>query len=298
MSGIVLDIRDLTKVYGSIKAVEGLTLEIPEGSVYGILGPNGSGKTTTLGMVLGVTNPTRGSFLWFGKPPGKEVRRRVGAILEVPVFFPYLSAVRNLRIIAAVKKLGTDNIEECLRTVGLYDRRNSPYRTFSLGMKQRLAIAATLLGKPEVLILDEPTNGLDPIGIAEVRDLIREVSSRGITIILASHILDEVQKTCSHVVVIEKGRNLFTGKVEDILQDSRWVEVASDSLPLLGMVLQETEMVESVKPEADLLVVKLREGITTTELNKYLSEKGIIVSHLAARRKSLENYFLELLSPS
>lgn len=292
---IVLSINQLTKHYGPIKAVSQLDLEVERGSVFGILGPNGSGKTTTLGIVLDVIRPTGGSYSWFGNPPSKEDRRRIGAILEVPIFYPYLSAARNLELIAKIKSIPSGGIGEILETVGLYERKDSRYRTYSLGMKQRLAIGAALLGNPEVLILDEPTNGLDPKGIAEIRNLIIRIAKAGTTIILASHILDEVQKTCSHVAVLEKGRKLFSGKVEDVLNKSNWVEVSSPDNGALLTALQNTPWVSSLQEEMDKYVFIPTEHLQPEEINRYFYEKGIILSHLALRRNTLENYFLELL---
>lgn len=205
----VVTIQNLTKHYGRIRAVEDLNLSIPEKSIFGLLGPNGSGKTTTLGMLLDVINPTSGSYSWFGNYSKHENRQKIGSILETPAFYPYLSAVNNLKIIAEIKAIGYGNIDEVLKLVGLFDRRHSFYRTFSLGMKQRLALASALLCDPLVMILDEPTNGLDPKGIAEMRELIRTIARQGKTIILASHLLDEVQKVCSHFAVLNRETPLY-----------------------------------------------------------------------------------------
>jgi ABC-2 type transport system ATP-binding protein len=291
----VLSINQLTKHYGPIRAVDHLDLEIERGSVYGILGPNGSGKTTTLGMVLDIIRPTQGTYSWFGNPPNKEDRKRIGAILEVPVFYPYLTAEKNLRLNARIKGAGTENIDDILRQVGLLERKDSRYKTYSLGMKQRLAIGSALLGKPEVLILDEPTNGLDPKGIAEIRHLIIQVANEGTTIILASHILDEVQKTCSHVAVLEKGKKLFSGRVDEVLNKSNWIEVSCENMAALELVLKNTPWVASFQEETDKYVFVPGENINLAEINRYFFDKGITLSHLALRRKSLENYFLELL---
>jgi ABC-2 type transport system ATP-binding protein len=292
---IVLRINKLTKHYGSIHAVDNLDLEIERGSVFGILGPNGSGKTTTLGMILDVIRPTQGSYSWFGKLPSKEDRKKIGAILEVPVFYPYLSAVKNLELICKIKDIASDRTDRVLEMVNLSERKHSRYRTYSLGMKQRLAIGAALLGKPEVLILDEPTNGLDPKGIAEIRNLIIQIASEGTTIILASHILDEVQKTCSHVAVLEKGKKLFSGRVDEVLNDSNWIEIAADDMAALQLALKNTPWVESLQEETDKYVFVPGENISLGEVNRYLFEKGVVINHLVLRKKSLEKYFLELL---
>jgi ABC-2 type transport system ATP-binding protein len=291
----ILNINKLTKHYGSIHAVDNLDLEVERGSVYGILGPNGSGKTTTLGMVLDVIRPTAGSFSWFGYPPSKEDRKKIGAILEVPVFYPYLSAFKNLQLICKIKGISDDGIDGVLEMVSLSERKHSRFRTYSLGMKQRLAIGAALLGDPEVLILDEPTNGLDPKGIAEIRNLIIRIAKKGTTIILASHILDEVQKTCSHVAVLENGKKRYSGRVDEVLNESKWIEIAADNMGALLIGLKNTPWVESLQEETDKYVFVPSDNISLGEVNTYFFEKGIVLNHLALRKNSLENYFLELL---
>ncbi|MEI7662546.1 MAG: ATP-binding cassette domain-containing protein, partial [Bacteroidota bacterium] len=198
----VLSISSISKRYGKIQAVSDLSLEVKKGQVFGILGPNGSGKTTTLSIILELLKANSGSFKWFGRAASKESRKRIGSVIESPNFFPYLSPVVNLKIVADIKDQEYDDIERVLHLTGLYDRRNSKFRTFSFGMKQRLAVASALLGNPDVLILDEPTNGLDPQGIAHIRELILHIAGQGTTIIIASHLLDEVQKICSHVAVL------------------------------------------------------------------------------------------------
>lgn len=296
MEDNVLSIQNLCKNYGKIKAVDNLSLQVQTGNVFGILGPNGSGKTTTLGIVLSVINANGGTFSWFGKEPSKEDRKKIGAILEVPIFYPYLSGETNLKIVADIKGCSYDSIPEVLDIVDLTERRKSKFQTYSLGMKQRLALAAALVGNPEVLILDEPTNGLDPQGIAEIRELILKIATRGITILLASHLLDEVQKICSHVVVLEKGKNIFTGKVSDIVNASTLVEVAAEDMASLELKLKEYENVISVEKENMILLVNLKEGYHSDDLNRYLFSHGSALTHLAIRKRSLENYFLELTS--
>jgi ABC-type multidrug transport system ATPase subunit len=298
LKDIVLSIQGLTKRYGSLTAVNHLDLEIERGSVFGILGPNGSGKTTTLGTLLDVVRPDSGSFSWFGGLPEKAQRKKIGAILEVPLFYPYLSGLQNLRMIARIKDLPGDDIDEALRSVDLYDRKDSRFRTYSLGMKQRLAVAATLIGRPEVLILDEPTNGLDPRGIAEIRNIILQVASKGVTIILASHILDEVQKTCTHMAVLEKGKKLFSGPVDEVLNVAQWVELAADNMAALQLALKQLDFVDNIQEEGDKYIIKLKSAINQGELNSLFFSKGIVLTHLALRKKSLEKYFLELLDKS
>lgn len=298
LKDIVLSIQGLTKRYGSITAVNNLDLEIERGSVFGILGPNGSGKTTTLGALLDVIRPDSGSFSWFGGLPEKAQRKKIGAILEVPLFYPYLSGVQNLRMIAKIKDLPGDDIDNALKSVDLFDRKDSRFRTYSLGMKQRLAVAATLIGRPEVLILDEPTNGLDPRGIAEIRNIILEVASKGVTIILASHILDEVQKTCTHMAVLEKGKKLFSGPVDEVLNVAQWVELASDNMAALQLALKQLDFVDNIQEEGDKYIIKLKSATSQAEINSFFFSKGIVLTHLALRKKSLEKYFLELLDKS
>ncbi|MDX1628990.1 MAG: ABC transporter ATP-binding protein [Fulvivirga sp.] len=295
----VLKIENLTKHYGRVVAVENLSLEVKRGNVFGILGPNGSGKTTTLGILLDVINKTSGDFSWFGQPPTKAMRKRIGAILETPIFYPYLSAVKNLEIVAEIKGAPKENIEPVLKKVELFERKDDKFRTYSLGMKQRLSIASALICDPEVMILDEPTNGLDPQGIAEIRDLIIQIAREGKTIILASHLLDEVQKVCSHFCVLKKGKLIYSGSVEDVSKGDIKVEVSTEGdEEQLVQLLENYESVKKVKQEGKNSVVTLKEGATATDLNAYLFSKGVTVSHLFTQRKSLEKQFLEILAES
>ncbi len=298
MNNAILEIEGLTKHFGKITAVDNFSLKVEKGNIFGILGPNGSGKTTTLGIIVDIIKPSSGNFSWFGKKPTKNERKKVGAIVETPVFYPYLTALQNLQIICDIKKIKYNDIERVIDIVDLKDRIHSKYRTYSLGMKQRLAIAAALIGKPEVLILDEPTNGLDPQGIAEIRQLIKEIATRGITIILASHLLDEVQKICTHVVILSKGKKLQSGIVEEVLNEALMVEVSSGNLNQLKTTVQKFDKTDSTYQENNKIVVKLKEGAQSSDLNKYLFDQGIIIDHLAVRKKSLEKYFLEVLKDS
>ena len=292
----VLEIKNLSKSYGRLKALDDFSLKVNKGEICGILGPNGSGKTTTLGILLDILKPDSGQFFWFGNQPDYRQRLRIGAILEAPTFYPYLSAVRNLRIVADIKNIPYDQVNEVLETVGLTQRKNSKFKTFSLGMKQRLAIAAVLLGKPEVLILDEPTNGLDPRGIAEMRELILGISAKGVTILLASHLLDEVQKVCTHVVILERGKKLGDGNVGQVLSSSAAFELAAENMDELNFALIQSGFFTEVKPEKEFLIAIFDKEITAADINKYLSEKGIYITHLASRKQSLEKYFLDLLT--
>ena len=297
MPEAILSLKGLTKHYGKVKAVESLTLDIPKGSVYGILGPNGSGKTTTLGMLLDVIQPKSGSFVWFGGQRGPKALRRVGAILEHPNFFTYLSGRDNLRIVADIKRVSKTRVEEVLDLVELGERGASRFKTYSLGMKQRLAIAAAMLNDPEVLVLDEPTNGLDPQGIAQVRELIRQIAARGVTILLASHLLDEVEKVCTHVAVMKFGQLLYAGEVDRILgADSQksWVELGAADLYLLKTGLREIEEVKSIEEGVGTLKVFTDPVLRPEELNRLLAEKGIFLNHLTESKLTLEAQFLEL----
>ncbi len=293
-SSKVLKITNLTKHYGRIKAVRNLSLTIEKGCVFGILGPNGSGKTTTLGMVMDVINMTSGSYEWFGKAPSKESRKKIGTILETPVFYPYLSGQKNLEIISEIKEAPRSNIPTVLKQVGLTSRKDDNFRTYSLGMKQRLSIAAALVNDPIVLILDEPTNGLDPQGIADIRQLIRDIAKSGKTIVLASHLLDEVQKVCSHFAVLRRGKLLYSGNVEDVGKQTVAIEVASSN-PELENVLNQWEAIGDIKKEKDTFILTTNSELNSSDINKFLFEKGIIVSHLRVQKKSLEKQFLEIL---
>lgn len=291
----ILSISNLTKKYGSLRAIDGLDLNVEQGNVYGILGPNGSGKTTTLAILLDIIRASKGTFKWFDQEPSHQSRQRIGSTLENPVFYPYLSAKNNLKIVASIKKQPYRGIKDVLKTVGLYDRRSDRFKTYSLGMKQRLAIAAALIGNPEVLIFDEPTNGLDPQGIAEIRELIIRIAGEGHTVILASHLLDEVQKTCSHVAVLRKGKKLFSGHLDELSKESNIIEVSSQNLDILGAGLQEIPDLEEVTREGELILVKAADDFSANDLNEILIEKGIVLSHLYLRKRNLEKEVLKLL---
>ncbi|MBN2350465.1 MAG: ATP-binding cassette domain-containing protein [Bacteroidales bacterium] len=293
-----ISIQNLTKYYGRIHAVENLSLDIPDKSVFGLLGPNGSGKTTTLGMILDVVIPSSGNYLWFGSPNKKANRQRIGSILETPCFYPYLSAANNLKIIADIKQCSYNNIDKTLALVGLYERKSDKFKTFSLGMKQRLAIASALLCDPDVLVLDEPTNGLDPQGIAEIRNIIKQIAQHGKTVLLASHLLDEVQKVCTHFGVLHHGKLIYNGKVNEVSGEEYWVEVASDNLLELEDKLKKYPHQHSVRSENEKLAVLLTEKSNIKDLSAYLYEHKIIPTHLFARRKNLEQQFLDILNQS
>lgn len=290
----ILDINNLSKQYGRLAALSNVSFTIEKQSVFGILGPNGSGKTTTLGIVLGVINATAGNYTWFDGSMDNP-RQKIGAILETPNFYPYLSAYRNLKVAADIKGVGYDNIDRTLELVNLKDRKNSRFSTFSLGMKQRLSIASALLADPDVLVLDEPTNGLDPQGIAEIRELITTISNQGKTIIIASHMLDEVEKVCSHVAVLQKGKILTSGSVSDILGHNDSIEVMADDMNKLEEAARLHPAIKSInKNRNGRLELSFSTEVSTVQLNEYFHARGIILSHLMLRKKTLEAQFLEL----
>jgi ABC-2 type transport system ATP-binding protein len=291
----VLSTNKLTKNFGKLCAVNQLDLEVKRGQVFGMLGPNGSGKTTTLGMLMGVVNPSAGSFSWFGEPATHHTRKKIGAVLEHPIFYPYLSGQKNLELNALIKGADPANIAKVLDTVELTTRKDDKYQTYSLGMKQRLAIASALISDPIILILDEPTNGLDPMGIAEIREIIKRIAADGKTIILASHLLDEVQKVCTHFAVLKRGNLMHIGPVDDVGKGEEIVEVQAyhDDLSIL---LQEFVGSASIKKENGLFEVMMKEGYHAKDLNRFLFDKGIVASHLNTRKKSLEKQFLEILA--
>ena len=293
----VLSIKNLTKNFGRLCAVNALNLEVKKGQVFGMLGPNGSGKTTTLGMLMGVVNPTAGEFSWFGEIPNHHVRKKIGAVLEHPIFYPYLSGQKNLELNAMIKKCRPQNISNVLELVELSDRKHDKYKTYSLGMKQRLAIASALLNEPMVLILDEPTNGLDPMGIAEIRDLIKKIAANGKTIILASHLLDEVQKVCTHFAVLKKGNLVHTGPVDDVGNGAEIVEVNAD-VENLNEILLSFQGVSSIQRENGFYEMTLRSGFHSKDVNKFLFDRGVLADHIITKKKSLEKMFLEILSES
>ncbi len=290
----VLKIEGLTKTYGRVTALKDLNLIIEAGNVYGLLGPNGSGKTTTLGIILGILRQDEGSFQWFEGQYGDKHRLRIGSILETPNFYPYLNADENLEIIRLIKNDHSADFDELLSLVNLKDRRKSRFSTFSLGMKQRLAIAATLIGDPDVLIFDEPTNGLDPQGIAEVREILQKIALRGKTVIMASHILDEVEKICTHVAIIKKGRLLATGPVGSIINSDITVEVAAADMDNLKTFLITLPILKRLDHIGKVFEIGIDQHADHSIINKLAFENGILLTHFVARKKRLETEFLEI----
>jgi ABC-type multidrug transport system ATPase subunit len=297
----VLSLKNISKSYGAVRALNDVSFEVPRGSVFGILGPNGSGKTTMLGIVMDILKPTTGTYLWNGEPGSNEMRKKIGTLLETPNFYHYLSGEKNLKIAAAIKEKGYADIPRVLEKVNLTQRKHSKFSTYSLGMKQRLAIASTLLGDPDILVFDEPTNGLDPAGIAEIRELMRELSAQGKTIIMASHILDEVEKVCSHVAIIQKGVLKTVGTVHDVLNTEHGaavsmvnIELGADNLQALENILKVMPGVLDVQNGGGSISIQCDDSVTAAGVNRYCFEKGIVLNQLNLKRMTLEKRFLEI----
>ena len=291
----VLSIEGLTKYYGKIRALNQVSFEVPEKCVFGILGPNGSGKTTLLGIVMDILRPTSGSFQFFGKTPDSDTRKKIGTLLETPNFYHYLSGKRNLQIAAEIKQKGANQIEDVLKKVNLHERQDSKFSTYSLGMKQRLAIASCLLGDPEVLVFDEPTNGLDPVGIAEIRDLIKLLAREGKTIIMASHLLDEVEKVCTHVAILKKGDLITAGNVDEVLVNEDIIEVSATDLSKLEQVLNQMNGYSELKKAGNTIQLFYPNGSSKPEqINQFCFDHGIVLNQINLKKKSLETKFFEL----
>lgn len=292
----ILELSGITKSYGKIKALQNVSYQVPKGSVFGILGPNGSGKTTMLGIVLNALQSDNGSFAWFGQPGSPATRQRIGSLLETPNFYHYLSAVDNLKITQAISHRGSEaDIHKALETVKLTERKNSKFSTYSLGMKQRLAIGAALLGDPEVIVFDEPTNGLDPVGILEIRELIKELASQGKTIIMASHLLDEVEKVCTHVAIMKRGTLLTAGAVDEVLANEDIVEINGNNDEGLQRLFANYSGVTQTKHNGSHLQLYFKFGTANLEaVNQHCFNNGIILNHLLLKKKSLETKFFEL----
>ncbi|MBI5856123.1 MAG: ABC transporter ATP-binding protein [Sphingobacteriales bacterium] len=294
---IVLSIKNLSKSYGYVRALNYVSFDVPQGSVFGILGPNGSGKTTLLGVVMDVLRANKGNFYWFGQPgTSPELRKKIGSLLETPNFYSYLSGTDNLKITQAISGRGTKkDIDDVLKKVNLYDRRWSTFKSFSLGMKQRLAIGAALLGDPKVLVLDEPTNGLDPVGIAEIRNLIVELREKGHTIIMASHLLDEVEKVCTHAAILKTGDIISTGSVEEIMMEEDIVEIGAADFSALAEFAKRLSKTVLVDEKARTVQLVFAKGTAKLdEINRFCFDNGIVLSLLTMRKKKLEARFFEL----
>ncbi|HDR68174.1 MAG TPA: ABC transporter ATP-binding protein [Bacteroidaceae bacterium] len=291
----ILSIHGLSKNYRNVQAIKDLNLDIEEGQAYGILGPNGSGKTTTLSIITGILRQNRGFYRWFGEDPYPSQRKKIGSLIETPHFYPYLSLVNNLKIICDINLSEYSDIDRVLKVTKLYDRRKSKFSTLSLGMKQRLGIAAALLGDPKVLVLDEPTNGLDPEGIAEVRELVIKQVEKGKTLILASHILNEVEKICSHVAILKKGELLASGSVKELLTEEEIIEVRCSDPARLREHLMQSKLVKEIESVNGTLILILNDRVRPEEINAFAFSHHIVLSHMVSKSKSLEAQFLELV---
>jgi ABC-type multidrug transport system ATPase subunit len=292
---VVLEIKNLTKKYGGFTAVNNLSLTINSGNVFGILGPNGSGKTTTLGMVLDVLNVSSGKYSWFGEPQEANHRKRIGAILEHPIFYPELSGFKNLEITSLIKEVDASRIEQVLKRVDLWERKDSPFNTYSLGMKQRLSLAAALLSDPEVLVLDEPTNGLDPEGIRQMRQLILSIAAEGKTIIISSHILDEIQKMCTHFGILKKGKLLKQGAIEDLLTSKNQFLINAKNKELLTEKISAHPDFEKIEAFDAKYKITFGRKINGAEINQFLFENEVTASEIVEVKTSLEDEFLEIV---
>jgi len=292
----ILKVSELTKKYGKLTAVDQLSFNIKKGQVYGLLGPNGSGKSTTLGMLLNVVNKTSGSFEWFGGEfSTHEALKKIGAIIERPNFYPYMTAYQNLELVTKIKEIPVDSIKEKLELVGLIDRQYDKFKTFSLGMKQRLAIASALLNNPEILILDEPTNGLDPKGIHEIRQIIKNVAQQGTTIILASHLLDEVEKVCDRVIILQDGHKIFEGNVQEMSLKNNWFEIQTDETEKLKELLEDNPDIDRFEFVNDVVkVYPARTNFTGKALNKYLAQHQVYLEKIVQKQPRLEDVFLNI----
>ncbi|MDQ6756558.1 MAG: ATP-binding cassette domain-containing protein [Bacteroidota bacterium] len=291
----VLTVENIYKNYGVVRALKNVSFTVPSGSVFGILGPNGSGKTTLLGIIMDVLKATKGTYRLFDEKPTAEQRKQIGTLLETPNFYHYLSAQKNLEIAAAIKGQSAADIPRVLEIVNLTQRKDSKFNTYSLGMKQRLAIASCLLGDPQVMVFDEPTNGLDPVGIAEIRELIKKLFQQGKTIIMASHLLDEVEKVCTHVAILKKGELITTGNVNEILANEDIVEISSEDNEKLLLILKSLNNYTNIKEEENVVQLFYPIGVANlADINKHCFNNGIVLNHLHLKKKSLEAKFFEL----
>jgi len=297
MPTLAISVKDLSKKYGERMAVSHANFELPLGTVCGFVGPNGSGKTTTMRMLLGLISPTGGSGTILGEPINHPERylSRVGAMIEGPAFYPALSGAENLRVLATLGGFDTDQIQALLDRVGLGDRANSKYKTYSLGMKQRLGIAAALLPNPQLLMLDEPTNGLDPAGIQEIRELLKTLATEGTTVFISSHLLSEIEMISDSLVMLRKGKVIFAGKTQDLLMRQQPVIIAKcadpqDTLKLLSLG-QGAGHDGSVIDGAVHILASAEWAAT---LNKLAFDAGITLSQLSPVLPSLEETFFEM----
>ena len=300
MDDTVIQTDGLTKRYGRVLAVDGLSLNVPRGRIFGLLGPNGSGKTTLMSMLLGLVRPTTGSFTLFGTPPehGGLDRQlhRIGALIETPSFYPYLSGRNNLAYFQGISGRGDPaELDLLLEQVGLGGRGGDKFQTYSLGMKQRLGLAYTLLGDPELLVLDEPTNGMDPAGMAEVRELIRSLGGENRTVILSSHLLNEVEQVCDSVGILSHGRLIAQGDVAELLQErgQPQVRLRTTDDRKAWEILNALAWVDSVSTDNGYLVAGVAPD-RSWEITAALSRNEVYVAEMTSAQMSLEQYFLDV----
>ena len=304
MGDLVIQTDGLTKRYGRVTAVDGLSLNVPRGRIFGLLGPNGSGKTTLMSMLLGLVRPTSGSFTLFGQPPhGGELDRQlhsVGALIETPTFYPYMSGRNNLAYFQGISgRSDASEIDALLEQVGLAGRGGDKFQTYSLGMKQRLGIAYTLLGNPELLLLDEPTNGMDPAGMAEIRELIRELGSDNRTVILSSHLLNEVEQVCDSVAILSHGRLIAQGDVAELLRERGrpQVRLRTTDNGKAWEILNALAWVDGVNSENGYLIAGV-DSERSWEVTAALSRNEVYVSEMVPAQISLEQFFLDVTHES
>ena len=297
MAAPIISVTNLSKRYGEQVALSNATFEVPLGTICGFVGPNGAGKTTTIRILLGLISPTSGSAEVLGNSVSEPEKylANIGAMIEGPAFYPALSGVENLKILATLGGIDFSVIPDLMTKVGLADRADSKYKTYSLGMKQRLGIAAALLPNPKLLILDEPTNGLDPAGIQEIRDLLEKLASDGVTVFVSSHLLSELEMISKYLVMLRKGEVIFAGPIQELLLRNKPTIIAKptslNSLPFLAELINKTGHQAII--ESDHVRVEAEESFAT-QINKIAFESGIVLSQLTPVRASLEETFFEL----
>ena len=297
MSFAAIEVNNLSKRYGDLVALNNASFEVPLGTICGFVGPNGSGKTTTIRMLLGLIKPSAGTGSIIGNSISHPERylNEVGALIEGPAFYPALSGIENLKVLAKLGGIPISRCQELMDLVGLSGREKDKYKTYSLGMKQRLGIAAALLPNPKLLILDEPVNGLDPAGIQEVRDLLENLAANGVTVFVSSHLLSEIEMISKHLVMLRKGEVIFAGPISELLHRNKPTIIArpssKNSLPYLAELINKTGHVAQI--EDDHVRVEAEETFAV-QLNKLAFENGIVLAQLTPVRPSLEETFFEL----
>jgi|WetSurMetagenome_2_1015567.scaffolds.fasta_scaffold12775_5 ABC-2 type transport system ATP-binding protein len=294
---VILRTRGLSKDFGKLRAVDNLNIEIRRGDVFGFLGPNGAGKSTTVGMILNLVSPTSGSVELFGRELTENpwaALRRIGAVIESPAFYPYLSGWDNLEALTrSIGNIPRSKITEVLQRVNLLDRAKDKYGHYSMGMKQRLGIASTLLPDPELIILDEPTNGLDPAGMKEIRDLIPQIAQENGAVMLCSHLLHEVEMVCTRVAIIKQGVTLANSSIKELTNQGQYLKIRVEERIKAKSILSIVPWIKSISEEKGYLVVGAPLD-KAAQLNRTLAEQGVFASELVSENSSLENIFLQL----